>query len=213
MKSSFGRWFAGLASIAAVFAVVGCAAPTVLNAQWTDPKFSAKPIRSILVVGITRDSTNRRVFEDAMVAQLAARGVKAMPSYRIAPESGPVSEVAMQQAMSDLGATGVLLTRVVNVSQSVQVTPGMNMGPSRGFGFGGFYGFYGGMWSSSMQAPPTITVRENTLADTRLFEAKDFAMVWTASTTTQTSGSGTTASLLEQFATLITGALAQDGLI
>jgi hypothetical protein len=101
---------------------------------------------------------------------------------------------------------------VVNVSQSVQVTPGMYMGPPRGYGFGGFYGYYGGMWASSYYSPPSIQVQENVAADTRLFEAKDFALVWSASTTT-TAGYDSTASLLQQFATLITGALAKDGLI
>ena len=62
-----------------LLAVTACSGPTVLNTQWTDSQFSAKPMRSILVVGITKDTSNRRVYEDAMVAQLTARGVKAMP--------------------------------------------------------------------------------------------------------------------------------------
>ncbi len=207
------RCFWRIVSILALLAVTACAAPTVLNTQWLDPQFSAKPIKAILVVGITRDSTNRRVFEDAMVALLVERGVKASPSYRFAPDPGPMSEESMQRAMSESGATGVLLSRVVNVAQSVHVTPGVFMGPPAGFGFRGFYGFYGGMWAGSIQTPPTITVEQNVAADTRLFEAKDFAVVWSASTTTTTSGSANTASLLQQFAALIAGTLAKDGLI
>jgi hypothetical protein len=215
MTSTCTHWLSRLAPFAALLVVTACAGPTVVNTQWTDPQFSAKPIRSIVVVGITQDTTNRRVYEDAMVAQLGARGVKALPSYTFAPAPGAVSPEVMQKALTDFGAKGVLLTQVVNVSQSVQVTPGMNTMPPRGAGFGGFNTFYGGMWASSFQAPPTITVRDNVVADTRLFEAKDFALVWSASTTTTTiaNGSGTTASLLQQFATLIADTLAKDGMI
>ena len=57
-----------LAAAAALLILAACSTPTVVNNQWSDPQFSAKPIRSIVVFGITNDSTNRRVFEDAMVA-------------------------------------------------------------------------------------------------------------------------------------------------
>jgi hypothetical protein len=207
------HWLSRLAPLVALLVVTACAGPTVVNTQWTDPQFSAKPIKSIVVVGITQDTTNRRVYEDAMVAQLGARGVKALPSYTFAPAPGAVSPEVMQKALTDFGAKGVLMTRVVNVSQSVTVTPGMNTMPPRGAGFGGFHSFYGGMWSSSFQSPPTITVRDNVMADTRLFEAKDFAVVWSASTTTTTTNSGTTAAMLQQFATLIADTLAKDGMI
>jgi len=216
MNASCKRWLSHVAAMAVLLAAAACATPTVLNAQWTDPTFSAKPIRAILVVGISNDSTNRRVFEDAMVAQLAARGVKAVPSFRFAPEAGPMPQERMRQAVADAGATGVLLSRVVNVSQSVQVTPGVFMGPSPGFGmgFGGFYGAYGGMWASSFQTAPTVTVEQNVAADTSLYEAKDFALVWSASTTTTTSGgANATAALLQQFATLIADTLAKQGMI
>jgi hypothetical protein len=214
MQEIRNPWMSRAAAVAVLGVLAACAAPTVINTQWVDPTFSAKPVRAILVVGITRDATNRRIYEDAMVAQLGTRGVKAAPSYRFGSEVGPLSQEAMQLAVKEAGATGVLLTRVVNVAQSVQVTPGAFVGPAPGFGFGGFYGFYGGMWASSFQTPPTITVQDNVAADTRLFEVKNFTVVWSASTTTTTAaGSGSSAALLQQFATLLADALGKDGMI
>ncbi len=222
MNASPIRALSRLAAATALVAVSACSTPTVVNNQWSDPQFSAKPIRSIVVFGITNDTTNRRVFEDAMVAQLAAKGVKATPSYQFAPGPGPASQEAMKKAITEFGASGVLLTRIVNISQSVRVTPGTNFGAPGwgpgfgpgwgGAGFGGFHGFYGGMWASSMNIPPSISIDENVGADTRLFEAKDFAVVWSASTTT-TTGYTSTGNLIQGFATLIVGALAKDGFI
>ena len=62
------RWHLRLAAAITLASVSACSTPTVVNNQWSDAQFSAKPIRSIVVFGITNDSTNRRVFEDAMVA-------------------------------------------------------------------------------------------------------------------------------------------------
>lgn len=193
--------------------LTGCAAPTVLNTQWVDPEFVGKPpIRSVMVLSITKDTANRRTFEDQMVKQLAARGVHGVPSYRYAPEAGAVEQSKLEQAVKESGVAGMLLTRVVNVSQSVQVAPGMYMGPPMGYGFRGFYGFYGGMWASSFYAPPTIYTEENIVADTRLFETKDFRLVWSGSTTT-TPGSRSTTAVIEQFTQLIADSLAKDKLI
>jgi len=218
MTLQCNHWLSRFAAVVMLLAVTACSGPTVLNTQWTDSQFSAKPMRSILVVGITKDNSNRRVYEDAMVAQLTARGVKAMPSYLFAPESGPMPLEVMEKALTSFGAAGVLITRVVNVSQSVRVTPGSpprsrGFRPSRNMGMRGFYGFYDGMWASSFHSPPTITVQENVGADTSLFETKSFAIVWSASTTTAIRGSGSTTALLQQFSALIAETLAKDGLI
>jgi len=201
------------ALIGTVALLAGCAAPTVLNTQWANPKFVGQPpMRSILVMGITKDPNNRRNFEDQMVAQLTARGVKAVASYQFAPEPGAAEQVKLENAVKESGATGVLLSRVVNVSDEVKVSPGMYMGPPMGYGFGGFYGYYGGMWASSYYTPPTVYTQQNVAADTRLFEAKDFALVWSGSTTTTPTG-GNAQSLFQQFAKLIVDALAKDGFV
>ena len=190
-----------------------CAAPTVLNTQWLNPQFAGKPpLRSILVMGITKDPTNRRVFEDQMVAQLAARGVQAVPSYRFAPDAGAVEQVKLEQAVRQAGVAGVLLTRVVNVTEQVNVTPGMVMGPPLGYGFGGFYGYYGGMWATSYVMPPTVYTTQHVAADTRLFETTNFTLVWSAATTTTPSG-GSVESMFQQFGQLIVASLAKDGLV
>lgn len=210
MKSHRRR--AALALLAAA-ALAGCAAPTVLNTQWMNPQAAGKPpMRSILVMGITKDPTNRRVFEDQMVAQLATRGVRAVPSYQFAPDAGAVEQVKLEQAVKEAGVAGVLLTRVVNVSEQVNVSPGMVMGPPMGYGFGGFYGFYGGMWATSYVVPPTVYTTQHVAADTRLFETANFSLLWSATTTTTPTGSSVE-SLFQQFSQLIVGALAKDGLV
>ena len=144
-----------LALLAGVALLLSACTTTQLNAQWLNPQAGARlPVRNILVIGISRDTTARRVYEDAMVAQLATRGIKAQPSYRSLPDDGPAAQPAIEKAVRDVGADSVLISRTVSVTNEVRVSPGMVMGPPYGFGWGGFYGYYHGMWSSAYAIPP-----------------------------------------------------------
>ena len=76
-----------LLSMTAVALLAGCAgSPTRLDAQWISPQVAGKKeLRSVMVMSAVRDSTNRRLFEDRMVAALQAAGVQAR-----SPKSGCV---------------------------------------------------------------------------------------------------------------------------
>ena len=195
-----------LAAVAVLLAA--CATSTQFNAQWINPQASDRlPVKSLLVIGISRDTTARRVYEDTMVAQLAARGIQAQSSYRHLPDDGPAPQAAIEKAVKDVGAQAVLISRTVSVTNEVHVSPGMVMGPPGPFGWGGFYGYYHGMWSSAYAIPPSVYTVQNVVVDTRLFDARDFMVLWSASsTTTPTSTMQTT---ISQFVTTLVAALAE----
>lgn len=191
MRGEFRTKRFGVVLLTAAALVAGCATnSTQFNAQWRNPQAEAQlPVKNVLVMGISRDTTARRIFEDAMVSQLTARGIKATPSYRTLTADGPEDQKAIQKAVADMGADSVLITRTVGVNNEVRVTPGMVVGPPYGFGWPGFYGYYHGMWSGAYAMPPTVYTVQNVLVDTRLFDAKDFVVLWSGSSTTTPTGS------------------------
>ena len=211
--------FAALLAMALAFAA-GCAAPTRLNAQWLNPQFDGKPPivggnDKLLVISITPDGTTRRVFEDLMVANLAKRGVTAVQSYRLLPADGAATQAQIEAAVKESGVRAVLTSRVIGVSQSLQVSPGTGMWPAWGgpWGWGGFYGYYGGMWAGSFAAPQVWT-EQNVLVDTQLFDVATQTVVWSGSTTTTTApGNQATPQTLDQFVLLITDAMSAARLI
>lgn len=206
------RNLVGALILGAALAVSGCATTTQLNAHWVNPEAGARlPVRSVVVMGINRDTTARRVYEDAMVAELAARGVKALASYKVLPDDGPAPQEAIQKAVADAGADAILISRTVSVSDEVRVSPGMVMGPPYGFGWRGFYGYYHGMWSSAYYVPPSIYTVRNVLVDTRLFDAREHNVLWSGSSTTTPTGS--MQKTIDQFAATIAEALARDKVI
>jgi hypothetical protein len=206
MNDRFAAAVRTLALVGAALLVAACSS-TQFNAQWVNPQAGNRlPVNNVLVMGITRDTTARRVYEDTMVAQLTARGVKAQPSYKWLPEDGPAEQPAIQRAVREAGADAVLVSRTVSVTNEVRVSPGMVVGPPYGFGWGGFYGYYHGMWSAAYAIPPSVYTVQNVVVDTRLFDAKDFVVLWSgSSTTTPTSTMQTT---ISEFVTTLVNALA-----
>ena len=210
LATALGVWVAGCATTA-----------TTIDAQWVNPDFAGKrEVRSVLVMSAVRDTTGRRVFEDRMVSALSAAGVKAVQSYKYIPQDGPVAEDALRNAVAQAGVTHAMVTRITNVSTQVNVSPGMVMGPAWGpgwgwgggwgMGWGGFAGYYNAMWATSV--PPTVTTTQNVLSDTRLLDARDAVVLWSAATTTST-GYNKAPQIIDQFVQLIVAALTKDGII
>lgn len=202
--------------------LLGCATTaTTLDAQWVNPQVAGRHgLSNIMVMSAVRDSTNRRIFEDRMVAALQAAGVKAVQSYKFIPEEGPVGEERLRGVLVQAGATHAMVTRIINVSTQVYVSPGMVMGPGWGPGWGwgggwgpgwgGFVGYQNAMWATSI--PPQVTTTQNVHADTRVFDANDAVVQWSAATTTAT-GYRSVTQLIDQFVQLIVATMAKDGVI
>jgi hypothetical protein len=207
------RRVAGVALLAAaIVALSGCAASTELNAQWVNPQAGNRlPVKSVMVMGINRDSTARRIYEDAMVAQLNARGVKAVQSYKSLPGDGPAEQQAIQAAVASAGADAVLISRTVSVTNEVRVSPGFVAGPPWGFGWPGFYGYYHSYWSAAYAFPPSVYTVQNVLVDTRLFDAKEYLLLWSGSSTTVPTSS--MQQTIQDFAKTISATLAKDRVV
>ena len=154
-----------------VVSLVLCACSTVsVTNQWRDPSWAGPPASNVVVVGISRSDTMRRVFEDTFAQQLQAAGVQAAASYtQIPPGNG--GAVRLRDLVKGTGAQAVLVTRVQRVQQKVSVTPS---GPY----YGGFYGWYGGAWAST----PDINQYEVVTLETSVWDARNEKLIWTVTT-------------------------------
>jgi hypothetical protein len=159
-------------------ALSGCAGPTRIVQQWQDPAYTGGPFRRVFVIGVTREATVRRVFEDAFCAELLARGIECVQSYRLVPEDGIASRERYDAAVREARADGVFITRVLRVERRTEVVPG---GPVY---FGGAYGFYGAAWGGPLYMgyamPPAVLQYDEVYVESRLFSVKSDQPVWTA---------------------------------
>jgi len=151
--------------------LAACATTTVSN-QWKDPSWRGPPAATVVVVGIARSDTTRRIFEDTFSQQLNAAGIQATPSY-MQIESGESGGIKLSDFVKSSHADAVLTTRVQRVQQKVNVSPGYAP-----VGYRGFYGWYGTAWAGA----PTVSQYEVVTLETTVWDPKSETLIWAATT-------------------------------
>jgi hypothetical protein len=167
-----------LLAFAALALLAACASTTIVE-QWQSPGFTGGPFKRILVVGVTKEAAVRRIFEDEFVRQLRERGTDAVASYTLIPEDGPVERPRLERAVKESGADGVVVTRVLRVEKRTQVVPGTPAFPM----YRDIYGYYGTGWGgvwTGYASPPAVFQYDEVKVETKLFDARNAALVWAA---------------------------------
>jgi hypothetical protein len=185
--------------------LAGCAS-TSLTDQWTSPEFAGPPLKKLMVVGVSTQPGPRRIFEDEFAAALKAAGVDAVASYTKITQDGQADQAVLEQAVKDLGAEGVLVTRLVKTEQRTQVTPGYY----RPVPTVGFYGWYSSAWVGYYE-PPAVYQYDVVIAETSVYHIGEGELVWSG--TTETFAPQNVRKETQGFAKVIIGALKKQGVI
>jgi hypothetical protein len=112
-----------VASIAllALAITAGCAAQSEMTDLWKDPSYTSGPMHNVLVVALRKDPVRRRMWEDAFVHELGARGLTATASYQLFQEAPP-DTLEVIEAIRKNGYAAVLTsTRLPNQTESTYV--------------------------------------------------------------------------------------------
>ena len=201
-----------LAALGLLTAVAGCATVSITN-QWRDPNWQGPPASHVVVIGISNSETMRRIFEDTFAQQLQAAGISASASYtQIAPHD---TSVRLSDLIKSSGADAILVTRVQSVQQRINVSPtgpgwggpGWGGGGWGGPGRGGFYGWYGNAWAQT----PDISVTEEVILETTVWDARTQSVVWTV--TTQSIASNNIPRATTDLASTLIPKLKADGIL
>jgi hypothetical protein len=163
-------------AIAALARLTGCVASQLVS-QKANPDYVGKPLKSVMVVAVTADEIARRTYEDRVVALLGKRGIKGIPSYSEIGKRGKVEEAELRQALARSGAEGMMITRVTRLDRSKTELSATEV--AVGYGWGGFYGYYAGVWSTVSAPAQTVIGPQWTVSETRLFDARNGALAWT----------------------------------
>ena len=158
--------------IAAALLLGGCAATQIIN-QWSDPSYPAASFKRIMVIGVSKQSSIRRTFEDEFVARLRAAATAAVPGYEFIPEDGQVEESRLARAVKQAGADAVITTRLVRVERQAEYIPG-TYGPYPGFGY---YRWYSNAWVGFYE-PPRLRFYDIYISETSLYDVRNDRLVW-----------------------------------
>ncbi|HKA23890.1 MAG TPA: hypothetical protein VKF80_02785 [Candidatus Eisenbacteria bacterium] len=176
----------GLA-VLAVAALGACAAPTQLTSDWSDPNLAGKAAyKKVVVVGITPKAAGRRAYEDAFAAQLSTRGIDAIPSYTFGG-SGQIDKDAAIAKLKEIGADGVLVTRLIDKETVQNYYPPTYASVPSAY-YGGWYGYYSTGYSY-MYSPGYVEENKVYRLETNFYDVNSDKLVWSGLTeTTLTSG-------------------------
>ena len=103
--------------------LVAACSSTTMRGSWSDPAFTNK-ISNLYIIGISKDETRRRIFEDTFSRQLASQGVKSFPSYRDLPNNQEQDREIIIQRMKEEGCDSVLITQLIDTRKETVTSPG-----------------------------------------------------------------------------------------
>jgi hypothetical protein len=173
------RPFEKLLAMAGALLLAACST-TQVDATWINPAFSGRKLDGpVLVVGVARDVTVRRLYEDEMVAALRARGIEARPSYLTA--TAPLDDRAAESLLAAARAQGAryivssaLIDRQTETRVVQTATPA--------WGVSGFSGWYGAWHGSTVAMRTDVQTFTTLIAETAVTQVATGQVEWTART-------------------------------
>ena len=113
MKSLFK--FAALA-LSASLLFFSCAT-TKITETWKDDGYRGAPFSDLFVIGVAKEETTRRSFENKFVEKLQAAGVQAVASSSVMQSDQKIEKTAILAAIEKLDIDAVLVTRLVSLKR------------------------------------------------------------------------------------------------
>jgi hypothetical protein len=105
--------------------MAGCSSSKLFDI-WKDSSFQSPPLVKMLVISISKNSVNRRLWEDAFSVELVKHDVAATPSYRLFPDAVPDTNQVLQIVRSS-SFDGVLIIRWLPYETKTRHVRGYNV--------------------------------------------------------------------------------------
>ena len=150
-----------------ILLLAACGPSTKIEKTWTDPSFTPSAVQSykkVLVMGLLKDESTRRIAEDKMVA--AFKNVTAVQSYSYLQPGDTIRNEVEDKLKKD-GFDGVVIMRLADVDKSVSYVPGT--------GYGGWYGY--------RYATPGYYQEDKTFyVETNFYSLPETKLLWSGTT-------------------------------
>jgi hypothetical protein len=178
--------------LATVVLAAACATKTSTTQLWQAEGYAPRFVENVLVFGGRMAEPMRRSLEDEVAKELADRGTRATPSYKLFPQL-PQRDIA-QPEVRRLGFDAAIVATLSSIRERQTFVPGH-------YHYGGFWGaYYGPGWGMTTWSPGYVVTDELVNVDTTLWDLRTEPgnLVWTTSTTTRNPTS--TSDFVESFA-------------
>jgi len=178
-----------------------------MEKSWHEPgvTVSSSGNQKVLVMGLVKDESSRRIVEDNLVKKMPPG--KAVASYTIV--TSEMVKAAKEEALSAMltqgGFTHVLMVRLADVEKETSYVPGTTTGYYGGYGR--YYGYGAGMYSS----PGYYTEDKNYFVETAIYSINPDKLLWTG--TTKTVNPSKITNTIDDIAMVVTDQMKKDGFL
>jgi hypothetical protein len=163
-------------------AVVSSCASTKITSVWMDKNKTGTSYNNILVIGISNESHNRRLFESHFAEQLNAAGVSGTVSYTILPDANKIDRETVSAAIKGKNIDAVIVSHLLAVEEKTVYRESMSYRPTYSH-YNGLYDYYPYVIGNVYQ-PGYYTTHEIVRLETNLYEVASEELVWTAQSKT-----------------------------
>jgi hypothetical protein len=170
--------FVILFSVTSILMFTACAQKNKVTTSWVDPSFKEYGANNILVMGVSKDETHLKLYENVFVDQFSKTDVQAMASHKVIGHVLEPDRDIVEAAVKKSGASSVLITHLVDSKLETHIYPGsVHFQPS------GFYGYYGRTYHS-VYTPPSHVSRTVVRLESNLYDVSTSNLVWSAQSET-----------------------------
>ncbi len=210
MRQQFGR----ILLLIMLSTLCGCST-TRLTGTWVNPAYRGERFHRILVLGVCRNETYLRIFEDSMCRELKKRGVRAEPGYALFPGEKRPDKKAISKEIAGQGFDAMIISQVTGRRTESVVHPGYTyfLGPppfEPPYYYGDWYGYYSRSYQIVHEPAYVATYRVVTV-QSNMYDTATNALVW--SVTSETELEGKPENLIHSLVTTLINAMAAKGLI
>jgi hypothetical protein len=167
--------------------ILAACATTEIKTVWIDGSYKGGPLLKILVMGLAKDQTIKRLYEDEFVNQLKAHGVQAVPSYSVIPQEKMGDENYISEKGKELGIDAALVTRLVDRKTIQTYYPPETFYTPAPY-YRGWHGYYRSSYDY-MVSPGYIATDEAVVLETNIYSMQTNQLIWSALSETFLEGS------------------------
>lgn len=175
-----------LLSIFMLVGISGCSS-TKSVATWKDQEYTDGPLKKIVVVGVFKNLSSRRAFEDRIAKELNENsGVEAVPSLRFMPPGVKYERQNMEQTFTERGFDGILIVRTKSVENHLTYVPGNTFMVQnvRRLNYPNYPNVYAVTWKT-IREPGYLDESYIVSTESSLFLNSNDKMIWTMEKTTR----------------------------
>ena len=207
-------------SLAIALLTITACSSTTLTESWKNPEYHQR-VNRVYIIGVSKQETHRRLFEDEFASYLQTYGVTGIPSYRDMPDAENVDKKTIDAKLLSNKADAVLITRVLGKRTEETVYPGHAIYRTWPYHYGPrIYDpapYYHNYWSyfdhryDMIYTPATVARYQVITAECNLYDTKSGDLIWSAQLETVVEDNFQ--KRMKDFIETVTNDLAKEGLI